>query len=237
MYKRYRRGDPRPKQGIIIFLPVVPLRDLAIATILAHLNHLVKIKGEDSYVNTISRWREQGLNGLHIIKAVWREGDIPVDTHRGQMEFLTYGSPTLRFALHLIQKHTLASTDDPRPKKILLGEALPVCAWFAVMHAQLSQSERSDMADRFNNPSSDLTVPVLLADVSIVGLNLHESCNTVFLMSIFRNLALEIQCWGRANRVRALPSGKYFRRPSTENKTDYLNLRWQSLSKTYPKFS
>lgn len=165
------------------------------------------------------------------------------------MEFLTYVSPTLRFALHLIQKHTLASTDDPRPKKILLGEALPVCAWFAevvlahafigveVMHAQLSQSERSDMADRFNNPSSDLTLLILLADVSMVGLNLHESCNTVFLMSIFRNLALGIQCWSRANRIRALPSGKYFRRPSTENKKDYLDLRWQSLSKTYPKFS
>ena len=148
---------------------------------------------------------------MDIIKATWRLGDGAIQSRVEQLQFLTYGSPTLRYALHLISKTTFQKIK--RNKKVLLGEALPVCAWFtemvlkhayigvAVMHAELTQNERSKLADEFNDPNSSLVVLILLADVSIVGLNLHESCSTVFVMTILRNLASEVQLWGRGLRV------------------------------------
>lgn len=154
-------------------------------------------------------------------EAVWRPGDLQVKTHMEQLAFLVYGSSTLRFVLDLVQKVCLSTRSDKRHHKLLLGEALPVCAWYAevvlqfayvgvaAMHAGLTSSERSQLAQEFNDPKSDLIVLILLADVSIVGLNLHVSCSTVFIMSILRNLASEIQLWGRVIRVSHVPP-RYF---------------------------
>lgn len=115
--------------------------------------------------------------------------------------------------MHMVAKVSLTKTG--RHQKILLGEQLPLSAWYAevalkhayikvaVMHSGLSQFERAKLADAFNDRDNDLMVLILLSDVSIVSMNLHLACSTVIVMTIFRNLALEIQFWGRAFRVRS----------------------------------
>ena len=62
--------------------------------------------------------------------------------------------------------------------------------------------ERSELADQLNDPKDPLVVLILLADVSIVGLNLHRACSTIYVTTILRNFASEIHLWGRVVRVR-----------------------------------
>lgn len=139
--------------------------------------------------------------------------------------------------MHLVHRVTLKDSTVPGQKKLLLGEALPFCAWFtalvlehacinvAVMHAGLTQTERSNLADKFNNAQSDLQVLILLADVFIVVLNLDLACSDIFIMTILRYLSQEIQLWGRIIRVGA-PRAKVLLR-----QTDFprLPLRRKSL--------
>lgn len=172
----------------------------------------MKSRGQDTSVKNISIWRESSRSALDMIQATWKLGDPPVKTHMQQLAFLAYGSPTLRYALYLAATKIFRDPNCPYHRKLLIGEALPLSAWFmemviqhayigvAVMNSGLTQSQRSDVAKKFNNPKSDLQVLILLADVSIVGLNLQEACSAVYLTSI--NLASEIQLWGRAIQVR-----------------------------------
>ena len=193
-----------------------PLRDLSIANfsvILARFNKILKSENGDTHVDSVARWRDNGVTANDIMKVTRRQDDAPVRTHFEQMEYLTLGSPSLRHAYRLISKHCLTPDSVKGHKKIILGTDIPVTAWFAetvfrhaymgvaVMHSNLSQAQRAALADQFNDEKSDLQVLILLADVSIVGLNLHRACNMAFVMTIFRNLALEIQLWGRVNRV------------------------------------
>ena len=149
------------------------MEDLAIANfsiILARLNHALKLRSRNSYVDVDRVWLRQGRYGFVIIKDVWRESDIPVRTHQEMLAFLVYGSTTLRYALHLIQKVVLADQDVPGHKKLLLGEAYLVCAWYTevvlrhthihvtTMHSGLSQMGGSELADRVNEPSDILAV-------------------------------------------------------------------------------
>ena len=71
----------------------------------------------------------------------------------------------------------------------------------AYINVKDMQAERPDLATDSNDPKNPLQVLILLADVSIVGLDLHWACSTVFLMSTLRNMASEVQLWGRLIRV------------------------------------
>lgn len=226
----------RPGHGSSMLQPLVPLRDLRIANsslLLARFNASMKDQQSTTYINAITRWRESGISALDFIHATWKPGDLPVVTRVQQLTFLAYGSPVLRFVFRLICKYCFRDPGKGHAK-LILGEALPVTAWFLeialqhayikvkVMHANLTQSERSELAAEFNDSKSTLKVLILLADVSIVGLNLHRACSTVFLTSIMRNLAQEIQLWGRAIRVSNDLSEKYFWR---------LTQRWGNLGR------
>lgn len=121
------------------------MRDLAIANfsiILARLNHALKLTSRDSYVEAERVWRRQGRSGFDIIKAVWRESDIPVRTHQEMLGFLVYGSPTLRYALHLIQRVVLVDQDIPGHKNFYWVKHTPFMLgtrkWSSVMRISTS---------------------------------------------------------------------------------------------------
>ena len=149
------------------------MRDLAIANfsiVLARLNHALKLTSRDSYVEAERVWRRQGRSGFDIIKALWREADIPVKSHQGMLAFIVDGLPTLCYALHLIQRVVLVGQDVPGHKKLLLEEAYPGCGRYmevvlrpaqihvVTTHSGLGQIERSELADRFNEPGDPLAV-------------------------------------------------------------------------------
>lgn len=244
-----RKGPSRPGYLHNVFLPVVPLRDLMIcnfSVILGRLNAALKARGKDTYVKSIASWRDIKLSAVDIIHATWRDGDLPIGTRVEQLSYLTYGSPALKFTMHLVHKVTLKDSTASGHRKLLLGEALPISAWYtalvlehayinvAVVHAGLTQTERSTLGEKFNDPQSDIQVLILLADVSIVGLNLNLACSTVFIMTILRNLAQEIQLWGRIIRVGA-PEQKYF--CGTLTHADNLHRRSLCLSEAHSKLS
>ena len=95
--EKARSGPPEPGQTQHFFLPVVPMKELAIANfsiILARLNPALKLTSRKSYVEAERVWRRQGRSGFDIIKAVWRESDIPVRAHQEMLALLVHGSTT-----------------------------------------------------------------------------------------------------------------------------------------------
>lgn len=75
-------------------------------------------------------------------------------------------------------------------QKLLIGEAKPAAAWYfsnmvlrtalidgETIFSSLSQNQRGDLTERFNDASSDIRALVLPYDVSCHGLNLQGACN------------------------------------------------------------
>lgn len=171
LHKRKRKGPARPGYGGTL-PPSVPLRKFQIANfslILGRLNRRLTGVGQNTYIKAISTWREKRITALDVIKTTWTPHDEPVKTATDQLKYLTHGSPTMRYAFHLVRGTVSRAKDYKGHKKVLFCEALPLNAWFlalvlrhayigvAVMHADLSQDERSKLAELFNDPKSWLT--------------------------------------------------------------------------------
>lgn len=52
--------------------------------------------------------RTKGFNAHHFVDLVKRKGDAETDTGREKLQFLTFGSPVLRYILHQVRKYALA---------------------------------------------------------------------------------------------------------------------------------
>ena len=206
------------KQGGKKIFPTAPLRDLSIlstSVILARFQAFVKQAGKKTFVADVNRYRVRQYSANWLINATWREGDGPIRTRLERLEYLCFGSPTLRYLLYTIRREVLPSRDDPlaKKRKLLVTEATPLCAWFLeiclryalidvkVMHAELDQRERTATGAEFNRLESPLQVLIIMYDVSAQGLNLHTACHVAFVATAARNSALEIQGWGRILRV------------------------------------
>jgi superfamily II DNA or RNA helicase len=73
----------------------------------------------------------------------------------------------------------------------------------AVFHAGLSQKERNELQEDFNDGSKSLSGCIIFYDVGGVGINLWQDCHTVFMGTAAKNEAGEKQAMGRAIRVSA----------------------------------
>ncbi|KAI9887803.1 MAG: hypothetical protein M1823_000325 [Watsoniomyces obsoletus] len=69
------------------------------------------------------------------------------------------------------------------------------------MQTQLDHRERQRLTDRFNNKDSKPKILVIRYDASSQGLNFHHPCARVFVATLARNAALQIQAWGCIVRV------------------------------------
>ena len=83
--------------------------------------------------------------------------------------------------------------DGPTP-----AESLPQLLTISSATEKETSAHQNNLSHRSfrNSPKyiqSSLSVLILLVDVSIVGLNLHEACSIVYVMTILRNLASEVQ--------------------------------------------
>lgn len=206
------------KQGAKPIFPTAPLRDLAMlstSVLVARFQEFVKGAGRKALVADVNSYRIRGYGATWFINATWRPGDAPIDTKRERMEFLSFGSPTLRLLLRTIISEVLPTLDSPkqRMRKLLVTEATVLSAWFyeivlkyglinaKVMHSDLTQKERTTLSNEFLDINSDLQVLVIMYDVSAQGLNLHSACHVAFVATAARNCALEVQGWGRILRV------------------------------------
>ena len=165
--------------------------------------------GTDVYhVNTM---RKRGLLPTQFLDMVHRDDDPDLTNGLKYAEFLSYGSPKVRYLVHMIKMVIFGQTQSKQ--KLLITEELPISALFwelacqllhvecAVLHSEMNDSERIEVVRDFNNPKHPLKILVITYHVTTQGVNLDESCSRVLVMTPAANGPVEIQSWGRVIRV------------------------------------
>lgn len=157
------------------------LRNLMIASsslLLSRLDRTCQSMGSDTLVHTLNQFRLQNITAHQLIPLVRRRGDPDCQTGAQKLNFLTYGSPKLRYILEVVNQYSLPLDPSCRPRKLLVTEKLPLCALFfelvlnliyvqaAVLHAGLSDTERVALVHKFNDPNDKLTVLIIMYQVS-----------------------------------------------------------------------
>jgi hypothetical protein len=219
-FKKWKSGDPSQPNAADTFPHVMaPLRHLTIAScslLLSRLDRMLRKVGRNTLVDDITLFRTKGLSAHHIVDLVRRQGDPPVRTGMEKLRFLLYGAPTLRYILHQIHHYVLPHTVTGKKNKILITEDVPLNAFFlecvcnliyveaGVLHAGLTDSERVNLVNRFNDPSDTLVVLIIMYQVSAQGVNLDKCCSRVIVATPAINAPSEIQAWSRVIRVSSL---------------------------------
>lgn len=71
----------------------------------------------------------------------------------------------------------------------------------AASHANLSDLERDNLVNRFNNPEDTLTVLIIMYQALSQGVSLDSCCCRVVVATLAPNALFEIQAWSRVLRV------------------------------------
>ncbi|OAF63117.1 hypothetical protein VC83_00674, partial [Pseudogymnoascus destructans] len=154
-----------------------------------------------------------GFTGLQLAHATLRAGDRLIKDATDLLRHLTFGSPKLRWILKDVTDHCLKQKPDGGRSKLLCSEDIPVSAWFIetvlksvyiraeVLHAGLTDAQRIALIQEFNNPHSNLTVLIMMYQVSSQGANLDGACHRVCSITTAINLPSELQVHYRPIRV------------------------------------
>ncbi|KAI9887799.1 MAG: hypothetical protein M1823_000321 [Watsoniomyces obsoletus] len=113
------------------------------------------------------------------------------------LQFLCCGWPTLRQIYHQIREYIL----QPLYDKILISKATPLVEFFWEIAIASFMLKRQRLTDKFNNKDSKPKILVIRYDASSQGLNFHHPCARVFVATLARNAALQIQACGCIVRV------------------------------------
>jgi hypothetical protein len=97
----------------------LPPKDISIANTalpLVRLNHYIRSGDGSTHVDALLKWRASGGNDANwVVNITGRPGDPKVDSAHGLVELLCYGSPALRFPLHLIVSRDISANIDESP--------------------------------------------------------------------------------------------------------------------------
>jgi len=203
-------GDERP------IYPVAEMRELQLTTASTKLrlfNDICKSIGKDTLSDSMSDYGQNGFDGWGFVRFLClRTGTEVPKTALGYMQFICEGSPLLRTLIQHICKNDLF-LKPRRNGKLFVLEDVPLVAMFlhwalnmmginaALFHSGLSNAERNEMQEEFNNKASEMDVMICLIDVGGVGRNFHKDCYQVVLTSAGKNQAAETQGIGRLVRV------------------------------------
>ncbi|KAI9782077.1 MAG: hypothetical protein M1839_005423 [Geoglossum umbratile] len=210
-----------PNQAKAMYLPIGPLRDMAIASasvLLGRFNLFICQAGFKTLVDDLALYREYGFAARWFIQFVWRDGDPILKTRLDMLRYLCYGSPTLRQILYDVLTYVLPTISEDgekitRGEKLIIPEATPIVAYFwefclrfvyvhaTVLHSGLSNSRRQELMDDFNDPEGKTQVLIIMHDVSCQGINIHYDCHRITIPTCPRSASLEFQIWGRVLRV------------------------------------
>ena len=153
---------------------------------------------------------------LHLVH---RPGDPDLDsmTHVDKLVYLCWGSPKARALCEQIRDFQLPDEPGQQYRKVLYGEDTVPVAWFweilftglflttTVLHAQLSNQERINIVNSFNDRKDPLCCLISMFGVSTQGTNFHQSCCRVVVATPALNAPTEVQFWGRVIRVSETP--------------------------------
>lgn len=126
--------------------------------------------------------------------------------------YLSYGSPRLRFLLHLLFTEGSLNDSGPRPRFLVY------CNWsftrwlvemflsatgadFTVIHAGMSVERRSAAIQQFTNPGSTTAVLLTTFNWGSLGLNMHGCCGRIILLEGSQNYNGVFQTVGRTHRL------------------------------------
>ncbi|KAH6633035.1 hypothetical protein C7974DRAFT_163624 [Boeremia exigua] len=164
-----------------------------------------------SLIYPVAEMRELLITAMSRFMCEQQHLALPTNA-TGYMEAICEGSPLLRGLIQYVTKNDRFL--KPRKNgKFLVAEEVPLNALFlewglnmlgietAVFHSGLTQKERNDLQDEFNNPGSSLTCVIIFYNVGGVGINLWKDCHTVFLATPAANEANEKQAYGRVIRA------------------------------------
>ncbi|MCJ1314190.1 hypothetical protein MMC25_007870 [Agyrium rufum] len=134
-------------------------------------------------------------------------------TGLGKLRFLIWVSPAGRYLLWEISNHVLPEVKGQRSKKLFVIEATPMAAWFwkimcslvyvkaRTYYAGLTEKERDDLVDAFNDKRSDFQIMIIMYSISSQGLDLDRACHRVVIAQPANNAGIEVQAWSRLVRV------------------------------------
>jgi ERCC4-related helicase len=205
-------GDPNALSRILQFR-----RKLTIATASTKLSRLEHVLNKFELGTLMQNIETQNFRSCHhdvdwMINITKRPSDGAIKNREDRLRYLCEGSPKLRYLLQQLRDIVDKKQND-KPHKILLTEDVPTVAWFwelvcrwlyidaRVLHSGMTQTERDDLVDRFNDPTDPLCVLINMYSVSATGINLDRSCCYILIMTPGPSPSHEVQAWGRVRRV------------------------------------
>ncbi|KAI1284077.1 P-loop containing nucleoside triphosphate hydrolase protein [Xylaria sp. FL0933] len=178
------------------------------------LNTIVSEAGHSTLSTKVSEMREKGVNFLRLAQFLVLPTETKPETHIGWMKIATRNSPILRYILQYINENILVRKENGQIKKLLIIEHNPMLAFYyemvlqflgfecRCMHAQLSQEERQELIDSFNNDDNEsCQILIQMYTVGFAGTNLHKSCSQVLVAAQSHSLQVQWQAIHRVIRV------------------------------------
>ncbi|KAL8834745.1 MAG: hypothetical protein Q9170_003622 [Blastenia crenularia] len=152
---------------------------IAKSTKLARFDYVMQKLGQKTLVEQMEGYRSVGHSAEWVVDMVLKPGDPHLTTRLQKLQFLSEGSPTLRFILSQIQEMGLLDSDMKHakakfPPKLLITEDVPLTAWYweiclrylyintETLHSGLTFAERVALVKRFNDKKDPLKVLVLM---------------------------------------------------------------------------
>ncbi len=187
---------------------MISLRHLTIAScslLLSRLDRMLRKVDRNTLIDDITLFRTKNLSAHHIVDLVRRQDDSSVRTDMKKLRFLLYEISTLRYILHQIHHYVLSHTIIEKKNKILIIEDVFLNAFFLkcvcnliyveveILHADLIDSERMNLVNRFNDSFDTLIVFIIMYQIFAQNVNLDKCCFRMIVATSAINVFSKIQ--------------------------------------------
>jgi hypothetical protein len=219
-FKKWKSDDFSQFNAADTFSHVmISLRHLTIANfslLLNRLDRMLRKIDRNTLIDDINLFRAKDLSAHHIVDFVRRQDDSSIKTDMKKLRFLLYETSTLRYILHQVHHYVLSHTIIEKKKKIFIIENVFFNAFFLkcvcnfiyveveVLHADLIDSKRMNLVNRFNDSFDSLIVFIIMYQIFAQNVNLNKCCFRIIVATSIINGLSKIQAWFRIIRVNSL---------------------------------
>ncbi len=187
---------------------MISLRHLTIANfslLLNRLDRMLRKIDRNTLIDDINLFRAKDLSAHHIVDFVRRQDDSSIKTDMKKLRFLLYETSTLRYILHQVHHYVLSHTIIEKKKKIFIIENVFFNAFFLkcvcnfiyveveVLHADLIDSKRMNLVNRFNDSFDSLIVFIIMYQIFAQNVNLNKCCFRIIVATSIINGLSKIQ--------------------------------------------
>ena len=182
---------------------MVSLRQLIMFNLfimLFRLNDVLKKTEFDILMNNMQLFRQKGLIVLKIFPLVQRKKDRDIQTSFQLLEFFIFDASKIRYVFQKICQYVLPITKHSKngkskTRKLFITKDIPMNSFYLkcvcnmvyietrILHAGLSDQEKMQLVQQFNDPNYSLWVLIIQYQISAQRINLNVCCFRIIVLT------------------------------------------------------